>query len=185
MVTDTACRWLLADEVGLGKTIQALMVLRALATQRETGLRVALVVPDDLVQQWQYLATAVTEGRNVRQDLVLQVAGRSPASLINRASTLGRGASSKLLAVVKALDEAARDPGDAKLDALIDHLRRAFAVDPNSRILVVAEDRLSSAFMAPAKVSRARRTRSGERSSRSSSVSSATSPSSKDGNGSS
>lgn len=353
MVTDTTCRWLLADEVGLGKTIQALMVLRALATQRETGLRVALVVPDDLVQQWQeefisrtqvgragialepsdeasppsptrgevavdlcrqarlasgavrlnprlydvlivdeypklfqairemvgtasrtiphvlllsatpglhdaqmrteilsilepdlarraqalerdilelltereevaqavlagerpaddglepppgearryfaashalfrrvirtrrvdypdalpqrayrpivvpategdvrrvniarqYLATAVTEGRNVRQDLVLQVAGRSPASLINRASTLGRGASSKLLAVVKALDEAARDPGDAKLDALIDHLRRAFAVDPNSRILVVAEDNRSVDYLASA-----------------------------------
>lgn len=353
MVTDTSCRWLVADEVGLGKTIQALMVLRALATQRETGLRVALIVPDDLVQQWQeelisrtqvgragiapepsdepspptpargevavdlcrqarlasgavrlnprlydvlivdeypklsqairevvgsasrtiphvlllsatpalhdadmraevlsilepelarraqaldrnilelllereavarsvltgerpadeslappagearrylaashalfrrvirtrrvdypdalpqrayapitvpategdvrrvngarqYLATAVTEGRNVRQDLVLQVAGRSPASLINRASTLGRGASSKLLAAVKALDEAARDPGDAKLDALVDHLCGTFAENPKARILVVAEDNRSVDYLAVA-----------------------------------
>ena len=353
MVTDTACRWLLADEVGLGKTIQALMVLRALASQRETGLRVALVVPDDLVQHWQeelisrtqvgragiapepseevspptpakgeiavdlcrqarlasgairlnprlydvlivdeypklfqairemvavasrttphvillsatpglhdaqtrtdilsilepdlarraqaldrdilellaereslaqavmtgdreadgdltppagearryygtshavfrrvirtrrvdypdalpqrtyapivvpategdvrrvtlarqYLAAAITEGQNVRQDLVLQIAGRSPASLINRASTLGRGASSKLLGAVKALDEAARDPGDAKLDALIDHLRHAFSENPKSRILVVAEDNRSVDYLAVA-----------------------------------
>lgn len=352
MVTDTTCRYLLADEVGLGKTIQALMVLRALASQRETGLRVALIVPDDLVQQWQeelisrtqvgrsgiapepsedvsppppargeiavdlcrqarlasgairlnprlydvlivdeypklfqairemvavaarttphvlllsatpglhdvqtrrdilsilepdlarraqaldrdildlleereneaqayltgeaedtspappagegrryysathalfrrvirtkrvdypdalpqrsyspivvpategdvrrvsqarqYLATAITEGRNVRQDLVLQIAGRSPASLINRASTLGRGASSKLLSAVKALDEAARDPGDAKLDALIDHLRNVFAEQPQSRILVVAEDNRSVDYLAGA-----------------------------------
>ena len=52
MATDTACRFLLADEVGLGKTIQALMLLRALAAQRQTGLRVALVTPDDLNHQW-------------------------------------------------------------------------------------------------------------------------------------
>ena len=33
MITGTECRWLLADEVGLCKTIQAIMVMRALATQ--------------------------------------------------------------------------------------------------------------------------------------------------------
>lgn len=52
MVTGTTCRWLLADEVGLGKTIQAIMVMRALATQSPRPLNVALVVPDDLVGQW-------------------------------------------------------------------------------------------------------------------------------------
>src|SRR5580658_11070005 len=52
MVTGTACRWLLADEVGLGKTIQAIMVMRALAAQSPRPLNVALVVPDDLAQQW-------------------------------------------------------------------------------------------------------------------------------------
>lgn len=53
MVTGTACRWLLADEVGLGKTIQAIMVMRALAAQSPRRLNAALVVPDDLVSQWE------------------------------------------------------------------------------------------------------------------------------------
>ena len=42
MVTGTACRWLLADEVGLGKTIQAIMVMRALAAQSPRPLTAAL-----------------------------------------------------------------------------------------------------------------------------------------------
>ena len=53
MITGTACRWLLADEVGLGKTIQAIMVMRALAAQSPRPLTAALVVPDDLVSQWE------------------------------------------------------------------------------------------------------------------------------------
>ncbi len=53
MVTGSACRWLLADEVGLGKTIQAIMVMRALAAQSPRPLNVALVVPDELVSQWE------------------------------------------------------------------------------------------------------------------------------------
>lgn len=53
MVTGAACRWLLADEVGLGKTIQAIMVMRALAAQSPRPLTAALVVPDDLVSQWE------------------------------------------------------------------------------------------------------------------------------------
>jgi hypothetical protein len=52
MVTSTSCRWLLADEVGLGKTIQAIMVMRVLAAQSPRPLNVALVVPDDLASQW-------------------------------------------------------------------------------------------------------------------------------------
>ena len=53
MVTGTSCRWLLADEVGLGKTVQAIMVMRALAVQSPRPLTAALVVPDDLVGQWE------------------------------------------------------------------------------------------------------------------------------------
>lgn len=53
MSTGITCRWLLADEVGLGKTIQAIMVMRALAAQSASCLRVKLVVPDDLVSQWE------------------------------------------------------------------------------------------------------------------------------------
>jgi ATP-dependent helicase HepA len=41
----------LADEVGLGKTIQALMIINALKDQRPS-LNVLIVVPDRLVTQW-------------------------------------------------------------------------------------------------------------------------------------
>lgn len=53
MLTSPACRWLLADEVGLGKTVQAIMVMRALAAQSPRPFVAALVVPDDLVEQWE------------------------------------------------------------------------------------------------------------------------------------
>lgn len=53
MVTGATCRWLLADEVGLGKTVQAIMVMRALAAQSARPLTAALVAPDDLVGQWE------------------------------------------------------------------------------------------------------------------------------------
>lgn len=53
MLTAPACRWLLGDEVGLGKTVQAIMVMRALAAQSPRPFITALVVPDDLVEQWE------------------------------------------------------------------------------------------------------------------------------------
>jgi len=345
MATDTACRFLLADEVGLGKTIQALMLLRALAAQRQTGLRVALVTPDDLNHQWneeflcrthigaggvatepdeespppspkkghiavelfrparlaagavrlnakfydvlvvdeypklgqqmrdlvgvasrsipnvlllsatpalhdealrravleilepdlarradasgedllellaaredeafsfivggaeepigletppgqsrsfyaethgafrrvirtrradypdalpqrlyrsivvaptdgdadridaarRYLGAAVAENVSVRSEALLQTALASPQALINRVSTLKRP-TAKMTAALRALEAAARDLGDAKLDALIDHLRATFAVAPSARVVVVADDNRS------------------------------------------
>jgi ATP-dependent helicase HepA len=51
VLTDVRVRHLLADEVGLGKTVQALMVLNALRSQR-TDLKALVVVPDQLVAQW-------------------------------------------------------------------------------------------------------------------------------------
>lgn len=51
VLTDVRVRHLLADEVGLGKTVQALMVLNALRSQRKE-LRALIVVPDRLVPQW-------------------------------------------------------------------------------------------------------------------------------------
>jgi superfamily II DNA or RNA helicase len=53
MLTAPTCRWLLADEVGLGKTVQAIMVMKGLAASRTEPLVVALTVPDDLVAQWE------------------------------------------------------------------------------------------------------------------------------------
>ena len=61
VLTDVRVRHLLADEVGLGKTVQALMILNALRHQRRNpeanpeqapGLRALVVVPDALVTQW-------------------------------------------------------------------------------------------------------------------------------------
>ena len=51
VLTDVRVRHLLADEVGLGKTVQALMILNALRSQR-ADLRALIVVPDQLVPQW-------------------------------------------------------------------------------------------------------------------------------------
>ena len=52
VLTDIRVRHLLADEVGLGKTIQALMILNALRRQRR-DLRALVVVPDTaLMVQW-------------------------------------------------------------------------------------------------------------------------------------
>ena len=51
VLTDVRVRHLLADEVGLGKTVQALMVLNALRSQR-VDIRALIVVPDQLVSQW-------------------------------------------------------------------------------------------------------------------------------------
>lgn len=51
ILTDVRVRHLLADEVGLGKTVQALMVLNALRSEHP-GLRALVVVPDRLVPQW-------------------------------------------------------------------------------------------------------------------------------------
>lgn len=51
VLTDVRVRHLLADEVGLGKTVQALMVLNALRCTRP-DLTALVVVPDTLVGQW-------------------------------------------------------------------------------------------------------------------------------------
>jgi ATP-dependent helicase HepA len=48
---DTRVRHLIADEVGLGKTVQALMVLNALRLQNP-GHRALILVPENLAPQW-------------------------------------------------------------------------------------------------------------------------------------
>lgn len=98
MMTATSCRWLLADEVGLGKTIQAIMVMRALAAQSPQPLNVALVVPDDLTSQWaeelvcrgHILPIEVGQDGGVTGNTVLRLARPS------RLSTGGRLAADKI-----------------------------------------------------------------------------------------
>lgn len=89
-----------------------------------------------------YLGTAVTENVSVRGEALLQTALASPQALINRVSTLKRP-TPKMTAALRALETAARDLGDAKLDALIDHLRATFAAAPWARVVVVADDNRS------------------------------------------
>jgi ATP-dependent helicase HepA len=51
ILTDSRIRHLIADEVGLGKTVQALMVLNALRLQNPRH-RTLIVVPENLAPQW-------------------------------------------------------------------------------------------------------------------------------------
>ncbi|MGH6650789.1 MAG: SNF2-related protein [Sphingopyxis sp.] len=51
ILTDTRIRHLIADEVGLGKTVQALMVLNALKL-RNPNHRALILVPENLAPQW-------------------------------------------------------------------------------------------------------------------------------------
>jgi ERCC4-related helicase len=50
-LSDEACRYVLADEVGLGKTIEASVILKGLL-RRHAGLKTLVVVPASLTQQW-------------------------------------------------------------------------------------------------------------------------------------
>ena len=52
MLADPIERYLLADEVGLGKTIEAGILIRQHVIDRPREVRVLVVVPKHLVQQW-------------------------------------------------------------------------------------------------------------------------------------
>lgn len=51
VVTSPQARWLIADDVGLGKTIEVGLILHAL-TQRNRCRRVLVICPSSLTQQW-------------------------------------------------------------------------------------------------------------------------------------
>ncbi len=51
-IKEPKCRFMLADEVGLGKTIEACVIMKGLI-DRDPDLKVLLIIPDSLVQQWQ------------------------------------------------------------------------------------------------------------------------------------
>jgi ATP-dependent helicase HepA len=53
VLSDAECRYILADEVGLGKTIEAAVILKGLR-RRHPGLRTLVVAPAALVLQWYY-----------------------------------------------------------------------------------------------------------------------------------
>lgn len=93
-----------------------------------------------------YLEAAETAGLDYKRDALLQVAGRSPQSLRERLSTLKRTQS--VQDAWRRIDTVLRDePGDAKLDALVDHLRGALARRPHARIMIVAEDNPTTDYL--------------------------------------
>lgn len=51
VIRDPVQRYLLADEVGMGKTIEAGMVMRQLLID-SPGRRIGVIVPDALTEQW-------------------------------------------------------------------------------------------------------------------------------------
>jgi ATP-dependent helicase HepA len=48
---DPKCRYVLADEVGLGKTIEACVILKGLQ-HRNPDIKALIIAPDSLVTQW-------------------------------------------------------------------------------------------------------------------------------------
>ena len=88
VLTDIRVRHLLADEVGLGKTVQALMILNALRRQRR-DLRALVVVPDTaLMVQW----------RDASSSLAFRTSPRvTPTSRSDSSASDGRLSASRLL----------------------------------------------------------------------------------------
>jgi ATP-dependent helicase HepA len=83
ILADTKIRHLVADEVGLGKTVQALMVINALRVQNPLH-KTIVVAPERLLGQWQretwtrgHIKAAVVGGEEVER-------GESPAILLVR-----------------------------------------------------------------------------------------------------
>lgn len=50
-ISEDPCRFMLADEVGLGKTIEAAVIMKGIQ-QRFGDIRILLIVPESLVYQW-------------------------------------------------------------------------------------------------------------------------------------
>lgn len=51
VLSDNQCRYILADEVGLGKTIEACVILKGLR-RRHPGLKALIITPPSLTKQW-------------------------------------------------------------------------------------------------------------------------------------
>ncbi len=66
------CRYMIADEVGLGKTVEAICVLKVFFKNRQ-NVSAAIVVPDSLVEQWRTelaFKFRLFEGRNASNNAI-------------------------------------------------------------------------------------------------------------------
>ena len=65
VISDWPTRWLIADDVGLGKTIEAGLILWPLLS-RERVKRLLIICPSSLVDQWQYRLRTMFDIRLVK-----------------------------------------------------------------------------------------------------------------------
>ena len=65
VISDWPARWLIADDVGLGKTIEAGLILWPLLS-RERVKRLLIICPSSLVEQWQYRLRTMFDIRLVK-----------------------------------------------------------------------------------------------------------------------
>lgn len=100
-LTDPTLRYLLADEVGLGKTIEAGVIIRQLLID-QTVQKVVILVPDNLVQQWR-LELLLRFGVDDFEEAEVDVVPFSRLSTIERINALD------LLVVDEAHTVVARD----------------------------------------------------------------------------
>lgn len=71
-LSDKNCRYMIADEVGLGKTIEAASILKIFMSDKYNK-RILLVIPDALVEQWRTelaFKFHIFEGKNSNDNLV-------------------------------------------------------------------------------------------------------------------
>lgn len=76
-LNEKECRLMLADEVGLGKTVEALVIINGLKKKKE---RVLIIVPEVLVNQWKneleyklWLKSNIYNGNNLKQGEIVIV----------------------------------------------------------------------------------------------------------------
>lgn len=78
-ISEDSCRLMLADEVGLGKTIEACVIFKGLS-QRKRNFKTLIIVPESLIIQWQnelsykfWMDVPIWEGKSsyILEDTVL------------------------------------------------------------------------------------------------------------------
>lgn len=95
ILSDTRIRHLIADEVGMGKTVQALMILNALR-QQKPGHRTVILTPPRLMDQWHkecwtraHVNATVFDGTGSLQDGLVRII--NPQTILARGDETGDG----------------------------------------------------------------------------------------------
>ncbi|HYH66862.1 MAG TPA: protein DpdE [Urbifossiella sp.] len=130
VLQDPAQRYLLADEVGLGKTIEAGVIIRQYVLDRPTDHRILILVPGHLVRQWEAELTNRFRlgpflGRSVRvlpHDSDLSKDEAAGLVVVDEAHQLARW-----------VGEPARSPARKRFEAI-----RTLVTDPRTGLLLLS-----------------------------------------------